>query len=108
MRSGSMDRRIDIQTATRSQDASGQEIETWSVLVTIWAERKDMRASERFAAEQRLAVRTCIFRIRWRAGLTERMRVVDGETTYDVTGIAGDNRAGWCELACEAINPEAV
>lgn len=108
MRAGALDRRVVIQSATTAQDASGQPIETWSTFATVWAERKDLRGSERFASEQELALRTATFRIRWLSGLHEEMRVVDAGTTYDLVGIADDRRQGWMELACEATNPQPV
>lgn len=107
MRIGKLDRRVTIQSLTETQDSAGQPIKAYADLATIWAERRDVRGNERFASNQALAMRAAIFRIRWRTGMTEKMRLIDDGTTYDVTGIAGDRRKGWMELSCEAFNPAA-
>jgi len=104
MQSGRLDRRIVIQSASTTQDASGQEIETWATFATVWAERKDVRGGERFTSQQQLATRTATFRLRWLAGIDETMRVVDDGTTWNVLGVADSERQGWLELSCEAQN----
>lgn len=108
MRAGNLDRQLTIQSATTTQDASGQEIETWATVATVWAARKDVRGSERFAAEQEIATRAATYRIRWITGVNEKMRVVDAGTTYGIVGIADDYRQGWMELSVEAVNPEDI
>lgn len=108
MRSGELDRRVVIKTATAVLDAAGQSIKTWTTLATVWAKRVDVKGQERFAAQQRLATRTTTYRIRWLAGLDETLRVIDVGVTYEVTGVAGNYRQGWAELSCEALNPAAL
>lgn len=108
MRPGKMDRQIVIKSATEAQDAAGQPISTWTTFATVWAERKDVRGSERFTAGQELAARTAVYRIRWLTGINEKMRVVDAGATYEITGIAENKRQGWAELSVEAINPADI
>lgn len=108
MRAGSLDRRVTIQSATTTQDASGQPIETWATLAVVWAGRRDVRGSERFGAQQDFATRTATYRMYWLSGIHERMRLVDAGTTYRITGIAASRRQNWLELSVEALNPEAV
>jgi SPP1 family predicted phage head-tail adaptor len=105
MRSGQLDRRIVIQSMVEALDGAGQPIKTWSEFATVWAKRKDLKGQERFAAQQRLATRTTIYRIRWLSGLGEKMRVLDEGSTYEIIGVAGERRQGWAELSCEALNP---
>jgi SPP1 family predicted phage head-tail adaptor len=107
MRAGSLDREIVIQSFTEAQDASGQPIQTWVTFASVYAHRRDVRGQERFTSDQRMAIRTATFRIRWLAGVTEEMQIVDAGSTYRITGIADDQRDGWMEIAAEAINPEA-
>ncbi len=108
MRSGELDRRILIKTSTEAPDGAGQPVKTWTTLATVWAKRSDVKGQERFAAQQRLATRTTTYRIRWRSGLDETLRVVDVGVTYEVTGVAGNYRQGWAELSCEALNPAGL
>lgn len=108
MQAGRMDRQIVIQSAATVQDASGQPIQTWATFATVWAERKDIRGNERFAADQKMAKRTATYRMRWLTGVNEQMRITDGGSTYYILGIADNERQGWMELSVEATNPADV
>ena len=108
MQAGRLDRRIVIENFTEAQDAAGQEIKTWATFATVWAERRDVRGTERNQSAQKLATRTAIFRIRWLVDMTEEMRLIEAGTTYGIIGIADSQRKGWMELTAEAINPEAI
>ena len=102
MRSGKMDRLITIGEFTSVQDSYGQETETWTEFATVWAEKIDIKARERFAAQQDIAEETTRFRIRWLAGLTPKMRIVHDGKVYNITGIAELGRRGGLEITTEA------
>lgn len=108
MQSGSLDRRVVIQTFTVVQSELGGETRTWSTFATVWAHRRDVRGSERFAAEQDIATRSAVYRIGWIDGIRETMRVVDAGVTWEITGIADNRRQNWIELSVEAVNPPAT
>lgn len=108
MKAGTLDRRIVIEYATTVRDAVGQEIETWADFASVWASRNDVRGTERFSAEQPFAARTARYRLRYVAGITEEMRIVDDGVTYDIIGIADNGRQGWVELTAEARIPGAL
>lgn len=105
MRAGELDRRIVIQVMTEAPDAVGQLIKTWVELATVSAKRQDLKGKERFVSPRRLATRTTTYRIRWRSGLDEKLRVLDEGSIYEVVGVAGERRQGWAELSCEALDP---
>lgn len=107
MRSGGLDRQVVIQSSSESRDSYGEPIATWSTFATVWAQRRDMRGSERFTAEHDVAVRSAVYRLYWMSGVDEQMRIVDG-ATYRITGIAEDRRQNWLELTVEAIDPGSV
>lgn len=107
MQSGKNDVQVTIKSLGVTQDASGEEIESYSTFATVWAEKKTPRTQERFTAEQRLAIRTCAFRFFYISGLTETMRVTAEGVDYQVTGVSSDQRENWAELACESIDPAA-
>lgn len=88
-----LDRRITIQSATVAQDASGEEIETWSTYRDgVAAEYLPVSGQEQFDAHQRLATAVARFRIRYRTDLTREMRIVyDGEL-WDITHLEEDRR----------------
>jgi SPP1 family predicted phage head-tail adaptor len=53
---GRLDRRISIESKTVVQDEFGQPVETWAELATVWAHKRDIRANERFRAQQEIAL----------------------------------------------------
>jgi SPP1 family predicted phage head-tail adaptor len=88
MKPGRMDRIIEIQRATVSQDAYGEEIQTWAKVDEYWAERIDLKGSERFTAMQTAANITAIYRVRWHAGLTAEDRLIDQDSReYDIKAV---------------------
>lgn len=82
MQSGRLRERVTIQTETVTRDASGEELRTWAEVATVWASVTPGASSERFLASagQRVAEVTHTVRIRFRSGLTPKMRLV-WETT---------------------------
>lgn len=72
MRGGRLDRRIDIERKTVTQDEFGEEIETWTKI----AERRaasvtPVRGEERFEAEQFIARQQVEFRVRWASSVSD-------------------------------------
>jgi SPP1 family predicted phage head-tail adaptor len=68
-----------------TQDSYGEEIKTWSDVATVWAERKELRGEERWAAQQTQAKIEAVYRIRWMAGLTPVHRLIDADgRVYDI------------------------
>jgi len=107
MRTGRLDRKIEIQVQSQELDDSGQQLDVWDKFATVRADRRDVRANERFSAEQVMAIRTSVFRMRWISGVHEAMRVVDSGRIWNIKGIASNQRYGWLELTCEAQNPSS-
>ena len=102
MMAGRLDRRITLQRKTVTQDEYGQEIETWTDLATVWAEKRDMKGSERWQAQQKVAEVETTWRIRWRDGITPLDRLLDGDQVYDVTGVAEIGRREGLEITASA------
>jgi SPP1 family predicted phage head-tail adaptor len=66
MRTGRLDRRIDIERKTVTHSPSGQPIETWSPLVSgRSASVAPLSGDERFSAPQYVAREQVQFEIRW-------------------------------------------
>jgi head-tail adaptor len=80
LNAGELDRHIDIERKTVSQDEYGGEVETWTKLVARRAAGvKPLRGDERFVARQFVAKQHVEFVIRWAptlAGLTPLDRIV--------------------------------
>lgn len=61
-----LDRKIDLERKTVTLDAYGQEVETWTKLKTrLSATLRVISGSERFEAQQWIAMQQVEFRIRW-------------------------------------------
>ena len=105
MRAGPLDRRVTIEAPTPTQNSFGEPVEAWSELATVWARKRDVRASERFTAQQRLAQETAVFEIRFRSDVTPKMRLVEGGKVYTIDGIAEIRRREGLEIAATAVVP---
>jgi len=79
-----MDRLITLQRRTVVQDVYGQEIETWTDLDTVWAQRLELRGSEVWQARQVVANIEAKYRVYWREGLTPVDRITADGRVYDV------------------------
>ena len=102
MRAGLLDRQITIEEATTAQDSYGQPLETWTTFAVVWAAKVDIKARERFTANQPLAEETTRFRIRYLDNLTPQMRVRHDGKVYDIQGIAELGRRVGLEITARA------
>ena len=103
MRSGDLDRRITIERVTITFSETGEPIETWNVLATVWAQVQQQGGREFFATVQEVSVRKVVFRIRWIEGLTVLDHVVcDGEV-HDIEEVRRLGRKEGVELHTTAV-----
>ena len=70
MKAGKMDRQIIIKKKTVTENDFGEPIETWSDLDTVWAKKKELRGTERYAAKQTIAGIDAVYTIRWRPDIS--------------------------------------
>jgi SPP1 family predicted phage head-tail adaptor len=105
MQAGRLDRRVTIEQATATQNDYGEPVRTWSTLATVWAEKLDLKASERFAGDQHDARIDTVWRIRYRADVTPLMRVSHGGLRYDIQGTRELGRRAGLELLTTAQVP---
>ncbi len=91
---GRLDRRITIQqnTPTVVPGGTGEEIESWGDLATVWAGVVPVGGSETFQAKQVGAEAVAKFRIRYRGDVLRAMRVVYDSDNYDIQDVAEDRR----------------
>lgn len=106
MRAGRLDRRLTIQTFTTTQDVnSGEMVKSWATFASVMGGKREMTAKERFAAQQDVSERTCLWTIRWLDGVTAKMRILDdrGEL-WDIEAVPeGYGRARTMELPCKRV-----
>lgn len=104
MRAGRLDRRVVIEVRSVARDATGQEVETWSPAKTVWMGKRDVRANERWGAQQVVAEIDAVFTARWRPGdvrlSTDNHRLVYAGRVYNILGITELGRRGGIEIAC--------
>jgi SPP1 family predicted phage head-tail adaptor len=107
MRSGMLRHRINLQTATQTPDAAGQLSPTWSTTYANEpAEVIETGGGEAVRGQQIDATATHLVRIRYRAGITELMRIVWGTRTLNVINardLDGRRRELW--VACKESKP---
>lgn len=91
MPAGRRNRRIRIERATVSQNVgTGEGIEAWASVATVWAEKLDLSDRERVAAAEVSAEITTRFRILYSstvAGVNPKDRIVFEGVTYNIWGV---------------------
>lgn len=88
MRIGTLDRRVEIQRdAGTTQNAANEEIEDWRKVATVWASIVPLSGTERIVAEQTQADVTHTVTLRYRAGVTPKMRIIYGERRLEILSV---------------------
>jgi SPP1 family predicted phage head-tail adaptor len=87
MRAGNLRNYVTIQSATESFDGNGELILTWATFASVWAEVTPLVGREYFASKQVNAEVTGKVRIRYLAGVTSEMRIIDGTKTYQIEAV---------------------
>ncbi|WP_283149736.1 phage head closure protein [Silvimonas soli] len=86
MRIGKLRHRINIQQRAIQRDGFGQPLLVWENVTPtpVWASVEPLRGREFIAAQQQQAELTTRIRMRYRPGITAAMRVLHGETIYNI------------------------
>lgn len=101
LNAGNLNRRIKIQELQTTTDAEGVTKKAWVDKFTPWASRKPLTARwrETFQAAGLSAEKMVKFEVRYRPGVHESMRIVDGkkiiddqevERIYDIKAVLDD------------------
>lgn len=87
---GRANQRIKLQAKSVTRNAIGEEVVTWTDVVTdtadhaIWAEAWPLKGREFFAAQQTQYAADVRFRIRYRDGVTREQRILWNDDPYDI------------------------
>ena len=73
-------------------DDSGQAVEHFVRVATVWARVEPLGGREGFGQQQFVATGDLRFTIRWRDDVTPLHRVVHEGVTYDVVSVADEGR----------------
>lgn len=89
MRAGQLRHQITIQRPVETRDAVGAVVTEWQPSPPVWAEVGDISGREYFAAQAVNAETTTRIRIRHRAGIVPKMRVLHPltGTVYDIQAV---------------------
>jgi SPP1 family predicted phage head-tail adaptor len=95
MEAGRLLHRVTIQNRVETQDPmTGAIAVTWADVATVWAAVEPLSAREFIAAQATQSQISARITIRYRAGITPKMRAVHGATVYDIAGVLADPKSG--------------
>jgi SPP1 family predicted phage head-tail adaptor len=87
VKAGTLNHRVVIEQPVDSQDASGKVTRTWAKVCEVWANVRPVTGSEAFRAQAVSATYSSVVEIRYRSGITPKMRVVYGERTLNIESV---------------------
>ncbi len=114
MQAGSLNRRVSIQTQSTSQDAVGQEVQTWTTVYTAWASIDVQQSQLIYSTAEFIEKVTHRIGMRWTSSIviTPNMRAVYTEATtgvvhtYEIQAVLNTKQANR-ELVLMAYEIEA-
>lgn len=84
---GRLDRRIELQSATVSNDPEyNEETQTWATYATVWASKDFHRSEEGEEATREYAEFGLFFTIRYRDDVSAEHRIVYEGANYEIIG----------------------
>jgi len=95
------DRKITLLKRETTQNATGEQVVSYSVITPTYAEKVWKRGGEQQSANQQVGVTVESFRIRWRTGLTQVNAIEYGGNLWDVRSIQEEERNKYLVLECE-------
>ena len=101
MNIGRMDRRIELQSQSITRDEWNHPVGTWTTLATVWATKKERRATEPTEVSQVVALNVVEWFIRHRTDIDAGDRVKYAGNIYDITGVQEIGRAEGLRLITE-------
>lgn len=88
---GAMNQRVTIRTATTTTStATGEQVDTWADVATVWARVNPLAGRERYAAQaiqSELAYRVTL---RYRSGVVPKMRLTWESKTLEIVSAANE------------------
>jgi SPP1 family predicted phage head-tail adaptor len=104
---GDLNHRIRIERQVKTENTRGEVVYTWALHATVWAQVSPMNATrgrELVAASQVQSEITTRFRIRYREGIDETMRIIWRGVQYDIKAPPGEVQGGrtWVDLMAKA------
>ncbi|HYD58966.1 MAG TPA: phage head closure protein [Noviherbaspirillum sp.] len=105
MNAGKLSSLVTIQQKAVGQEPDGQPVNTWTDVASVWADIRHLNGIETVKATALTPVVKASIRIRYRTGINSGMRVVHGQTVYNITAVLPDVAKKECvDLACEVVS----
>lgn len=87
MRIGPLNKRITVETYTKTRDVYGSEVKIWAIFTTVWASVEPLIGKEYIASKQMQAEVSHKIRVRYLAGLLPTMRIQWDGRTFTIDSI---------------------
>ncbi len=90
MDAGKLDHLITLQAPVGpdQRDALGEPADAHTTMYVVWANKRPLTGSEKFAAAQTLAAEKAVWTVRWHEGITAKWRILDEEERpWDILSI---------------------
>ncbi len=103
-RIGAMRHRVTLEDAVRIADAGGGASIEWQATASVWAEIQPKSGREVFESDQLGGRVTHDVRMRFREGVTAKMRIFHAGRLFDIRYVADvGGRGEWLICACEEM-----
>ena len=95
MRNGKLRHKMTLQEPVDVQDTTtGEMVRTWQEVAKVWASLEPLSAREFVAAGAEQSEVSARVTIRYREGVTSKMRLVYRGFSYDIKGVLSDPKSG--------------
>ncbi len=102
LKAGALRHRVTLQTVGETPDGGGGFTTAWTDVATVWAAIEPLRGRERLHAQQLENPVTHRVTIRYRAGVTAKMRLKFGPRILNIRAVVNPSeRNRTLELLCE-------
>lgn len=96
---GKLDRRIGLEQRTITRNEYGEPIEGWTLVIEVWAEKRELIGREAVIARSVEFVGDTQWRIRWRADVEPASwRIAHEGKVYPITSVAEIGRRDGLEI----------
>jgi SPP1 family predicted phage head-tail adaptor len=92
---------VAIQSRATTPNAHGQLDDTWTTILTAFADVEPVSGQSQESAGAELATVTHTITIRFRSNITTRNRLVYGQRIFDIVSVIDvEERHFWLQLGC--------
>ncbi|MCC2547713.1 phage head closure protein [Hymenobacter sp. BT175] len=106
MNIGKLDRRITLEQNTATQNAYGEQVPAWSEVGEVWARVDYGRGNEAVQAGEQVAIQRIDFTIRYKPGLSARLRITYEGQVYDIEAVQELGRRAGLKLSAFTRNDD--